>query len=215
MLLIRKKSTPNLLKNYIQSDDINKSFQNMPSDIKTDLKKHLLDEQGFLCAYCMKKIDDNVMKIEHFLPQSKYPNKSLEYNNLFACCDGGISNRENDNALSCDTKKENRETSINPLKNDIEEKITYTPEGEIISDNDNYTHDMNEILNLNSSRLKRNRNEVCQLIIKEILNNQNNKTYLMKLLNYWKENRQGVGLPEYAGVAKYFLKLSLSKSKVK
>ena len=81
----------------------NASYQDLPSDVKEILKKSLLDEQQELCAYCMRKITSNDMKIEHYYSQSSEPDKQLEYSNLLAVCKGfeGKSNKQQ----TCDTKK--------------------------------------------------------------------------------------------------------------
>ena len=54
MILIKKKLEPHSLTEYKQT--INASFDNLPSEIKDDIRKSLLKEQGYICAYCMKKI---------------------------------------------------------------------------------------------------------------------------------------------------------------
>jgi hypothetical protein len=38
---------------------------------KTDIQLSLLEEQGHICAYCMKRINQNKMKIEHWFSQEK------------------------------------------------------------------------------------------------------------------------------------------------
>jgi hypothetical protein len=35
---------------------------------KDPLKKALLTEQGYICCYCMKRISEEKMEIEHFKP---------------------------------------------------------------------------------------------------------------------------------------------------
>ena len=52
------------------------------------LKNALLKEQGYLCAYCMKKISLQEAQVEHFLPQATYPEEDLKYMNMLAVCKG-------------------------------------------------------------------------------------------------------------------------------
>ena len=40
-------------------------------EARTELKESLLKEQGYLCAYCMARIDKDHMKVEHFKPRSR------------------------------------------------------------------------------------------------------------------------------------------------
>ena len=50
------------------------------------LRECLVDEQGEICCYCMRKITTVLSHVEHFLPKDSFRNKDLEYDNLFASC---------------------------------------------------------------------------------------------------------------------------------
>ena len=66
MLLIKKGKEPNSLTEYkMKSNAYFDGYSN-----KGDIRKALLEEQGHLCAYCMKRISKNNMKIEHYNSQS-------------------------------------------------------------------------------------------------------------------------------------------------
>ena len=56
MIYIQKKSEPDLLLKYRYQ--MNARFDDMDSDVKKQLRDSLLKEQGHLCAYCMKRIND-------------------------------------------------------------------------------------------------------------------------------------------------------------
>lgn len=48
---------------------------------KSALRKSLLEEQGYLCAYCMKRIRQNKdIKIEHYHPRNA--ENQFDYKNL-------------------------------------------------------------------------------------------------------------------------------------
>jgi hypothetical protein len=58
--------------------------------INGELDKFLLEEQGYICCYCGKRIPDNNNFVrEHF--EDKNHNRALvfQYSNLFASCEGG------------------------------------------------------------------------------------------------------------------------------
>ncbi|MBL7787790.1 MAG: hypothetical protein JNM36_17915 [Chitinophagales bacterium] len=118
----------------------NLAGDNAPPEYKPyfwDLRQSLLKEQGYLCCYCMRRVDletDKVaaMKTEHFLPKSlyngiqeqvngaPYPNLTVDYNNLLAACD--------DSYLTCDSTKKAKElqTVPNPASKDFNTfKIRY------------------------------------------------------------------------------------------
>ena len=63
-------------------------FAEMPSELKCCVRRSLMKEQGFLCAYTMKRITESTCHIEHFHPQSAYPQEVTEYANLLACWPG-------------------------------------------------------------------------------------------------------------------------------
>lgn len=59
---------------------------------KKKLKSSLLKDQGYICCYCGKRILDDFRTIlEHLNPKSKYKDKTYDYTNLLASCDGGSS----------------------------------------------------------------------------------------------------------------------------
>lgn len=69
MKTIRKHPEPAYLITHRLSAHAN--FDNLQE--KQRLKQDLLEEQGYLCCYCMGRIDIDSMKIEHRMSQSKYP----------------------------------------------------------------------------------------------------------------------------------------------
>ncbi|EIJ41363.1 TIGR02646 family protein [Beggiatoa alba B18LD] len=93
-----------------------------------NLRKQLLEEQGYICCYCQSRINlvENEMpkmKVEHFKPKSKYKDLELDYRNLLASCLGN-SNSE----THCDSKKLGKELEEvpNPESKEFEQfKIKY------------------------------------------------------------------------------------------
>lgn len=61
------KSKPSTLHHELLEfeSNINGTFPNLPSELKSKLLKALLEEQGYVCAYCMQKINTNSATIEH------------------------------------------------------------------------------------------------------------------------------------------------------
>ncbi len=52
------------------------------------LRNNLLSEQGNICCYCMNRITLHSSHIEHFWPKYYFKEKDMEYENLFASCNG-------------------------------------------------------------------------------------------------------------------------------
>lgn len=145
MILIKKKPIPSFLVEYKRI--INASFDNLPREIKDKLRTSLLKEQGYLCAYCMKKLEDDSskVKIEHYIARNE--ENELDYKNLLAVCKGNEG--EPFERQTCDTRKGNKEIKINPQEKSDILTITYTSNGEIKSSNLDYQNDFDDILNLN------------------------------------------------------------------
>lgn len=133
----------------------------LESKAKEALGKALATEQGHLCVYCMSRIGDHDMKIEHLYPRHDEMGKgaelSVEYTNLFASCRGGEG--EPKRLQTCDTHKGNAIISVNPLNSDSIAKISYGYDGKVKSDDSDIEQDLNDTLNLNVEKLKRNRLE--------------------------------------------------------
>ncbi|MEM6699273.1 MAG: retron system putative HNH endonuclease [Bacteroidota bacterium] len=75
----------------LSGDDIWK-YMDSKRDLfdKKRLKEALVKEQGFICCYCGRRIFvDHNTHIEHLLPKHAYKNKTYDYKNLFASCQGG------------------------------------------------------------------------------------------------------------------------------
>lgn len=145
MILIKKKRIPSSLVEYKRT--INASFDNLPREVKDKLRTSLLKEQGYICAYCMKKLEDDSskVKIEHYVARNE--ENELEYKNLLAVCKGNEG--ESFEKQTCDTRKGNKEIKINPQVNSDILTIRYTSNGEIKSNNSDYQRDFDETLNLN------------------------------------------------------------------
>lgn len=145
MILIKKKRIPSSLVEYKRT--INASFDNLPREVKDRLRTSLLKEQGYICAYCMKKLEDDSskVKIEHYVARNE--ENELEYKNLLAVCKGNEG--ESFEKQTCDTRKGNKEIKINPQVNSDILTIRYTSNGEIKSNNSDYQRDFDETFNLN------------------------------------------------------------------
>ncbi|MGL5383898.1 MAG: retron system putative HNH endonuclease [Culicoidibacterales bacterium] len=160
MLTIKKQQGSYALLQLVKEQKI-QTFEELPTEVKRDLKEKLLVEQHFICAYCMKKITYEKMKVEHFLPQSLYPEQVFVFKNLFAVC-LGIEH----GAQTCDTSKANEIIDLNPLNATQIATISYGATGMIRSENPSYNQNLNQTLNLNTAELIAHRRNVRNATIK-------------------------------------------------
>lgn len=178
-----------------------------------ELKNALLDEQGYLCAYCMQRISEDTMKVEHIKPRSKNKELTFTYNNLVACCKGGEGYSED--MQHCDTKKGNTEISIDVFNDDDIKTISYSSRtGEIKSSSTEYYNDINNILNLNCSYLKGQRKSVLDGVIDALgKKSDRKKSSIKKEYNkYFNKDKEGKYKP-YCGIVLWFLGRKFAKQK--
>lgn len=177
---------------------------------KDVLRRQLLDEQGYICCYCMSRIGERNSKIEHFKPQSKFRKFQIAYSNLFIACKGGDGTQER----FCDTKKDNQELNCIDLLS--ENNIKFFINGKISSESttqkimSDLTKEMNEVLNLNSEILVKNRKQTYD-DFKNNMKSKWTKSKLQKAINGYKNKQDGKYAP-YSEMMVYLLSKKLKAS---
>ncbi len=217
MITIRKNNEPVSLTHFRASGG--KKFDDLDAKTKSDLRTSLLEEQGYLCAYCMKRIGRDKdeeglykdVKIEHIIPRSETAKSAdtemleLDYSNLVAVCTGSTNGE-----LHCDTSKGNSIISLHPCNRAVEESISYgLKDGEIRSNNELWNKDIKDKakLNLNHPTLKLNRAAAIKGLVMTLEKTKKwNRTGLERWMHRLDEETIK---PEYAGIMKYYLKKKL------
>jgi len=166
-----------------------------------ELRRALLVEQGYICAYCMKRISDDKSRIEHIKCRERYPEHKLDYNNMIICCSG-----ETGTEFHCDRKKENSDISFSPFNTHFIDTISYeTYNGKIKSSDSVWNNEINVILNLNNTRLQLNRKKVIESICIILGKKQWTKAQLKSELSKWQLPDNEHRLKEYCGVVIWYL----------
>lgn len=214
MRQIIKNKEPNELSLYKKLKD---AIYDGPkfTDTKNKIRLGLLSEQGFLCAYCMERIEIDTMKIEHWACQHSNKEMQLEYNNLLACCIGHEGHPPKEQ--TCDTRKGGYEIKFNPANpahrvNDI---IKYDSQGNITSTDADFDKHINNFLNLNKHRLKSNRQTVLKKT-QELLHQKigmRKNTEIQKLINFYNQKNADGKFTEYYGVIIFYLEKKLTNLK--
>jgi len=125
----------------------------------------LLSEQGYICCYCCRSVEQSNSHIEHLAPQSKTDLElSVDYTNMLASC-----GRDPDWPEYCGKKKKNLAIGVSPLQANCEEFFNYSSSGEIlpIANNLAYQKDAHrtiEVLGLNHSDLTKGRIKALQAL---------------------------------------------------
>lgn len=191
---------------------------------KDELREALLQEQGFICCYCMQRIQEakqDKMKIEHFKPQSIYngtngkPDLTLDYTNLLASCKGNEGSLKH--LQHCDGHKGNDEIQVNPMDKILMQKIRFDSIGRVfISEKDDFdkalNHDLNHTLNLNLQTLTADRKAIWtkldQLMRKEFKDKKPTKSFIKQKLKEMSTPNNGKFMP-MCQVAIYYLEKKL------
>ena len=101
----------------------------------------LLSEQGYICCYCCKRVEQSNSHIEHLDPQSKTDAElSVEYTNMLASCGRDTNKPEYRWPEYCGNKKGDLAIGVSPLQANCEEFFNYSSTGEIRPTENNLDH---------------------------------------------------------------------------
>lgn len=187
-------------------------YSEITKPVKDAIKAQLFREQKGLCSYCMRRLHEDTMQIEHYIPQHALDGtvnaeKSIDYNNMLGVCPGGKGFAIHGiKDLTCDQHRNNILLTVNPLDPQSIKKIRYKADGTIFSEDSNINYDLDVVLNLNcvSAKLKVNRKAAMDAFQKAINSRYKGKTITkqewQKLRTHYQEgDRQGLR-QEYAGM---------------
>lgn len=185
---------------------------------KDELRLALLEEQGGLCAYCMRRISftkgkTTTTRIEHVKPQALSiaegkVYETLAYSNMVLCCDGDI---DKGGSFHCDRSKQDQIISFRPFDKCVIDTISYSSnKGTIKSSNPNYDRDFNKILNLNHPRLEASRLAVIKGLVIELGKKKIwRKKDLVDRLDYYCNRTANGNFHQYCGVIIWYLNKKL------
>ncbi|MDZ8186716.1 MAG: retron system putative HNH endonuclease [Nostoc sp. ChiSLP02] len=175
---------------------------------KTDVHNSLLKEQGFICCYCGRKINNENSHIEHLKPRTTYPELVLEYTNLLASCQKDTVPKE---PLHCGKKKDkwhDKHLFVSPLDINCAEFFRYTDDGQILAANNSERQLPGETtidkLGLNIDKLIDLRAKALEPIL-EIINTITDEERQELIIGYSEINSRG-HYEEFCAAIIYLLK---------
>jgi uncharacterized protein (TIGR02646 family) len=88
MKQVKKQGEPASFRQWREqaNADWQPGYGDLQNPQKAQLHQSLLTEQGWVCCYCGRRIEQQDSHIEHFRPQERYPELALNYDNLHASC---------------------------------------------------------------------------------------------------------------------------------
>jgi len=233
MRLIHKGKEPRALVEYGKTEQA--TYEGLPTATKVDLRAALIRDQGGLCCYCMGRIhhdeareakgldqqSEGQVRIEHWKPQSEYPDLQLAWTNLFAACHGNEGKDPKDQ--HCDVRKGKQEMTVSPLLPKHIASLTYGTAGQIQSNDQTLQKDLDDVLNLNHVTLQRNRKEAILGMLESLLQAERKRTgkpagtlpvpVLRAKLSRCNEFDAQGRLPPFAGALAYKLEKRLGISR--
>lgn len=184
---------------------------------RTDILKDLLNEQGSICAYCMRSISLENATIEHIVSQNYVDNKGraigkeedTNYDNMLAVCQGNFCLKQ----THCDKSRsiyQDKEPllAITPLNKLQMSSIKFTQSGvvyyEKLDEKSKINDELNRVLNLNCDGMIEMRGKIIRAIKHTLVKRKFNKKFIQKELLYWE--KQDSSLRPYCQVAIFELK---------
>lgn len=179
----------------------------------SELRTALLQEQGYVCAYCMRRIptkdtnSDEGSRIEHIHSRRNHEELQLDYQNMVICCPGAISHD-----FHCDKLKGDKDLSFNLFDDSFFSTISYnTKDGKIKSLDSLFNSEMNRTLNLNNSLLKKNRVQTLNASIDYLNKSKWKKAKIKKFLTDWNTKNEKGQFRPYQGIVVWYLNKKLSQ----
>ncbi|MFK7772723.1 MAG: retron system putative HNH endonuclease [Saprospiraceae bacterium] len=143
---------------------------------KNDIRIELLNEQGFICAYCNRRLKNDHdekgnpnTRIEHYQARSDEKigdSLKLNFMNMLGVCNGNEGKPKH--LFHCDKSRGNQELFIDPRNELCEGFVKYQSDGTIYSDDERVEKDINEVLKLNNDKLIRGRKEIMLKVVSEM-----------------------------------------------
>jgi uncharacterized protein (TIGR02646 family) len=147
MRYIKKESCPPSLTKWIAMNRSlpNFEYSSLPGEVKEDLKRALLLEQGYLCAYTGLRIEEGTHHIEHMISQATClaagkPERTVDYHNIVACYPGAHDPNPGFGALHKDQKENwpaigEESNFLKPTDATCEARLRYLDNGGIRAEN--------------------------------------------------------------------------------
>ncbi|MEH2308130.1 retron system putative HNH endonuclease [Nostoc sp.] len=192
----------------LANKDWQPSWENFSKPQKTDVHNSLLQEQGFICCYCGRRINTDDSHLEHLKPRTTYPQLALEYTNILASCQKDTVPKE---PLHCGKEKDkwhDEHLFVSPLDINCAEFFRYTDDGQVLATNNLEKQLPAEItidkLGLNINKLKDLRAKALEPIL-EIINTITEEDRQDLILGFSETDFQGY-YEEFCAAIIYLLK---------
>ncbi len=131
MKYVEKRHEPEAFTQWkdLANEDWQPTYGDLSGDLKASVKGTLMQEQGYLCCYCERRVAEGDSHIEHFKPQSDPTVDPLDYGNFLCSCQNQTRKGE---PRHCGNLKGNWFDSgllVSPLDPDCENRFSFEGDG--------------------------------------------------------------------------------------
>ena len=187
----------------LENDDWQPDYDSMGSQLKNGVKTSLMQEQGYLCCYCERRLVLEDSHIEHFIPQSNEDIDPLDYSNMLCSCQNRVKKGE---PRHCGNLKDDwfdANLLVSPLDPDCENRFSFLADGTIQprETGDNAAKTTIENLGLDIPKLEALRREAIAPFIDDSLSEQELRTFVAA---YLQPDPDGVLEPFYMTIKTVF-----------
>jgi uncharacterized protein (TIGR02646 family) len=216
MRTIEKGDEPASLRRHRRADGTWETYTE-----RDDARHALLEEQGHICCFCMRRIELRGMKVAHWDPQSGEmgQTRTLDWDNLLGACVGGDGGPRAEQ--HCDTAQGDTPITVHPAdrRQRCERLVRYLRDGTVASDDPKIREDIDQTLRLNYGPLKKARQRVLDALFTHLEREGGKAEYwsralLERELAEWRSRDGERRLPEFCQVAIYVLAKKLDKRKI-
>jgi uncharacterized protein (TIGR02646 family) len=138
MRTISKESEPSSLTSWKRANPHGR-YNQLTEDVRRTIRRHTLEEQFYLCAYCCQRIQDiDDCHNEHVEAQNLNPDRTLDFTNIVASCN--TSNQ-------CGHAHKSRCLPLTPLMAECETELRFKISGRVEGLSDRATATI-QVLNL-------------------------------------------------------------------
>ena len=188
-----------------RENDIEPKYRDLPRPERDAMESTLYTEQTGQCVYCGRGVSPGVhgdCHVEHFRPQSKYPELQLDHANLFLSCGPVSVGPEGEHGIreTCGIRKEDwfeEERHVPPAPESCAERFRFRSSGHIAGRGAPEAEKMIEVLNLNHPALVTERRNLIESLDEDL----NEDVPGDDLLRSYRDTDGSGARPSFANVA--------------
>jgi uncharacterized protein (TIGR02646 family) len=113
----------------LTNDEWQPTYDDLSGEAKASVKTSLMQEQGFLCCYCERRLTENDSHIEHLQPQRDPAVDPLDYSNLLCSCQNQLKKGEPRHCGNLKGDWYDPALLVSPLNPDCEGRFTFAGDG--------------------------------------------------------------------------------------